>query len=290
MGVVVRGGARRRPRASRRDGRHRRSCPAGAAARRSSTGPTRDGRDVDVFFYAVDRAGAPVPPGVAMLRYGVEGQAVRWSPAHGFALAPPTPVPAVRFDAVRNWAFVARAALGRGRRGRVDLHPARPRRDPSCARPPRRARIPRSWRAPRTSSTNRRTPSRTTITCTCGSTAILAIARSAAPIADPCVGGRRGWKYMAAPFGRPDERDVRTDARARRCRARGRAPLIVGAALGVVRWSWTPSLTGARAGRRRGGVRAGLVGARGRPRAAGARRRRRRRGSPRRASRRASRA
>jgi penicillin-insensitive murein endopeptidase len=65
----------------------------------------QSGRDVDVFFYAVDEPGNPVRPGEAMIRYGALGQAVRWSPAHGFA-APTTAVPAVRFDAARNWAFV----------------------------------------------------------------------------------------------------------------------------------------------------------------------------------------
>jgi penicillin-insensitive murein DD-endopeptidase len=65
----------------------------------------QSGRDVDVFYYAVDGGGRPVAPGEAMIRYGAAGQAVRWSPAHGFA--PPTaPVPNVRFDAARNWAFV----------------------------------------------------------------------------------------------------------------------------------------------------------------------------------------
>ena len=65
----------------------------------------QSGRDVDVFFYAVDSAGAAVRPGEAMIRYGALGQAVRWSPAHGLP-APAAPVPAVRFDAARNWAFV----------------------------------------------------------------------------------------------------------------------------------------------------------------------------------------
>ena len=65
----------------------------------------QSGRDVDVFFYAVDGAGHPVRPGEAMIRYGVEGEPVRWSPAQGFA-APLAPVPAVRFDTARNWAFV----------------------------------------------------------------------------------------------------------------------------------------------------------------------------------------
>jgi penicillin-insensitive murein DD-endopeptidase len=70
----------------------------------------QSGRDVDVFFYAVDGAGHAAALGDAMIRYGVDGQALRWSPAHGFA-APATPVPAVHFDTARNWAFV-RALLG----------------------------------------------------------------------------------------------------------------------------------------------------------------------------------
>ncbi|HEV3031738.1 MAG TPA: penicillin-insensitive murein endopeptidase [Polyangia bacterium] len=65
----------------------------------------QSGRDVDVFFYAVDGVGRPVAPGEAMIRYGVDGQALRWSPAHGFA-PPAAPLPAYRFDAGRNWAFV----------------------------------------------------------------------------------------------------------------------------------------------------------------------------------------
>ena len=65
----------------------------------------QSGRDVDVFFYGLDAAGRPVAPGEAMIRYGATGQAVRWSPAHGFA-PPAAPVPDYRFDARRNWAFV----------------------------------------------------------------------------------------------------------------------------------------------------------------------------------------
>jgi penicillin-insensitive murein endopeptidase len=65
----------------------------------------QNGRDVDVFFYAIAKDGQAVRPGEAMLRFGVDGTAVRWSPARG--LAPPAvPVPPYRFDAARNWAFV----------------------------------------------------------------------------------------------------------------------------------------------------------------------------------------
>jgi penicillin-insensitive murein endopeptidase len=65
----------------------------------------QNGRDVDVFFYSLDAAGRPARPGEAMIHYGTQGQAVRWSPAKG--LAPPAaPVPAHQFDAARNWAFV----------------------------------------------------------------------------------------------------------------------------------------------------------------------------------------
>src|SRR5262249_61420110 len=63
------------------------------------------GPDVDVFSIAMDAAGRPVRPGEAMIRYGADGRAVRWSPAHGF-LPPVAPVPAYRLDAARNWAFV----------------------------------------------------------------------------------------------------------------------------------------------------------------------------------------
>jgi penicillin-insensitive murein DD-endopeptidase len=65
----------------------------------------QSGRDVDVFFYAVDAAGRPVRPGEAMFHFGEDGRALRWSPARGTA-APATPLPNVRFDADRNWAFV----------------------------------------------------------------------------------------------------------------------------------------------------------------------------------------
>jgi penicillin-insensitive murein endopeptidase len=65
----------------------------------------QNGRDVDVFYYALDAGGRPVAPGESMLRYSAVGQAVKWSPAHGF-LPPATPVPAYHFDAARNWAFV----------------------------------------------------------------------------------------------------------------------------------------------------------------------------------------
>jgi penicillin-insensitive murein DD-endopeptidase len=65
----------------------------------------QSGRDVDLFFYAQDSAGAPVLPGVAMLRYDRNGKAVRWSPAKGRA-APAAPVPPHAFDVRRNWTFI----------------------------------------------------------------------------------------------------------------------------------------------------------------------------------------
>jgi len=65
----------------------------------------QSGRDVDVFFYGVDRDGRPVLPGDAMLHFAPDGRAARWSPPHGVR-APVGPVPAVRFDARRNWAFL----------------------------------------------------------------------------------------------------------------------------------------------------------------------------------------
>jgi penicillin-insensitive murein endopeptidase len=65
----------------------------------------QSGRDVDVFYYALDRSGRPVAPGDAMLRFDVEGRAVRWSPPRGVR-PPPRPVPPYRFDVRRNWAMV----------------------------------------------------------------------------------------------------------------------------------------------------------------------------------------
>src|SRR5579863_8073036 len=65
----------------------------------------QDGRDVDIFYYAVDGAGRPARLTDAMLHFGSDGRAVRWSPPKG-GRAPARPVPALRFDARRNWAFV----------------------------------------------------------------------------------------------------------------------------------------------------------------------------------------
>jgi penicillin-insensitive murein endopeptidase len=65
----------------------------------------QSGRDADIFYYAVDEKGTPVPPGEAMLRFNADGRAIRWSPARG-QKAPARAVPPYRFDARRNWALV----------------------------------------------------------------------------------------------------------------------------------------------------------------------------------------
>ena len=65
----------------------------------------QSGRDVDVFYYAVNLAGRPLPPGDVMLHYDRSGRAVRWSPPKG-RVAPKKPVPDARFDFRRNWAFI----------------------------------------------------------------------------------------------------------------------------------------------------------------------------------------
>jgi penicillin-insensitive murein endopeptidase len=65
----------------------------------------QDGRDVDIFYYALDAEGHPVRLTDAMVHYGADGRATRWSPPKG-ERAPVRPVPALRFDARRNWAFV----------------------------------------------------------------------------------------------------------------------------------------------------------------------------------------
>jgi penicillin-insensitive murein endopeptidase len=92
-----------------------RALPGGVAAvgdlsRRGGGGSAehkshQNGRDVDVFYYAIDRDGQPVHPGQTMLRFNAEGRAVRWSPPKGTP-APARPVPAYRFDTKRNWALI----------------------------------------------------------------------------------------------------------------------------------------------------------------------------------------
>jgi len=77
------------------------------------------GRDVDIFYYAVDSQGHPVRPESAMLRFGASGEAVAWSPptldpgARSSRLARAAraglvraPLPDARFDARRTWALV----------------------------------------------------------------------------------------------------------------------------------------------------------------------------------------
>lgn len=65
----------------------------------------QSGRDVDIFFYAADRDGRPSRLTDAMLHFAADGRAVRWSPPQGVR-PPGRPVPALRFDSRRNWAFV----------------------------------------------------------------------------------------------------------------------------------------------------------------------------------------
>jgi penicillin-insensitive murein endopeptidase len=77
------------------------------------------GRDVDIFYYAVDPQGQPVRPERAMFRFSARGEAVAWSPPtpdRGARSSPLTraelaalvrePLPAARFDARRTWALV----------------------------------------------------------------------------------------------------------------------------------------------------------------------------------------
>ena len=68
-------------------------------------GSHRSGRDVDIFFYAIDDRGQPLPHGEAMLKFAASGRAVMWSPALGHK-PPKGPVPAAWFDVPRTWALV----------------------------------------------------------------------------------------------------------------------------------------------------------------------------------------
>jgi penicillin-insensitive murein DD-endopeptidase len=63
------------------------------------------GRDVDIFFGAMDRAGHPLHDLPAMIHFDGEGRATRWSPGkNGLVLR--APIPQAVFDARRNWAVV----------------------------------------------------------------------------------------------------------------------------------------------------------------------------------------
>lgn len=68
-------------------------------------GSHQSGRDVDIFFFARTSAGEAWFPDRAMLRFGADGWARRWSPPHE-QRAPHTRVPDVYFDTRANWLLV----------------------------------------------------------------------------------------------------------------------------------------------------------------------------------------
>ena len=63
------------------------------------------GRDVDIFYLACDDAGQPLHDLPAMLHFGSDGRAERWSTARAGRVGK-LPVPEAQFDARRNWALV----------------------------------------------------------------------------------------------------------------------------------------------------------------------------------------
>lgn len=69
------------------------------------------GRDVDVFLLACDDAGQALRDLPAMIHFGDDGKALRWSAGRSARVAG-QPVPLARFDARRNWSVV-RAMLSR---------------------------------------------------------------------------------------------------------------------------------------------------------------------------------
>lgn len=63
------------------------------------------GRDIDIFYFASDENGQSVHDLPAMLHFGADGRAVRWSAGRvGHSIK--DPLPDVRFDVRRNWAMV----------------------------------------------------------------------------------------------------------------------------------------------------------------------------------------
>jgi penicillin-insensitive murein DD-endopeptidase len=82
----------------------------GDLSRRSGGGSVehkshQSGRDVDIFYYAVNASGRSEAPRGVMFHYDRSGRAVRWSPPQGTA-RPTAQVPDVRFDIRRNWQLV----------------------------------------------------------------------------------------------------------------------------------------------------------------------------------------
>jgi penicillin-insensitive murein endopeptidase len=164
----------------------------------------QNGRDVDVFFYSLDAAGRPARPGEAMIHYGTQGQAVRWSPAKG--LAPPaSAVPAHRFDAPRNWAFV-RALLTDEEAEVQWIFIDRPLaalllkaaseagEDPALV-----ARASVLMRAP-TDSEPHDDHMHVRLYCDPADRSLGCVDRG------PVRWWKKNWKYMSAPFGRADRR------------------------------------------------------------------------------------
>jgi penicillin-insensitive murein DD-endopeptidase len=63
------------------------------------------GRDIDIFYFTCDGSGQPMLGLPAMLHFGSDGRAERWS-SGGSGHAIKQPVPEARFDVRRNWALV----------------------------------------------------------------------------------------------------------------------------------------------------------------------------------------
>lgn len=65
----------------------------------------QSGRDVDLIYYAIDRAGDPLPPDEHMAVYGADGRAT-----HAESPVPAKGIPERFFDLERNWALIASLA------------------------------------------------------------------------------------------------------------------------------------------------------------------------------------
>jgi len=64
-----------------------------------------NGRDVDIFYFAIDGSGQPLHGLPGMLHFGSDGRATSWSPGKvGHAIT--DPLPDAQFDVRRNWELV----------------------------------------------------------------------------------------------------------------------------------------------------------------------------------------
>jgi len=129
------------------------------------------GRDVDIFYYAVDGEGKPLPNPPAMIRFadGWRGGRVGSSGKPGRRMR--ESLPDAHLDLRRTWALVASLLSDPIMEVQLDFHPPADHGSCSCKSRNGRRPIRRWWRGHVKSFTNPRMRVRTMTTCTCACSA-----------------------------------------------------------------------------------------------------------------------